>query len=555
MKPFFTNRYCHIGRYREIVNIISKHGLSQVLTLLGVRTGISLPWYKKEVEHQNVNIAHRLRIVLQELGPTFVKLGQILSTRPDLLPPTYITEFERLQDRVPAVGFEQIKTTLERETGLSLQDVFVRFNEKPLASASIGQVHEAILLSGEHVVVKVQRAGVERVIQTDLEIMYDVARMLEAKTEWGRYYKVVEMVDEFSRAIREELDYTIEGRNCDRMRTNFRGDPTVYIPRIYWEHSSTRALIQEYVEGIKITNEDELENQGADRPELARRITNAVFKQLLLDGFFHADPHPGNLAVGKENTIIFIDFGMVGRIDDQMKEQLGMMLLCVVRKDTDGIVRVLMDMGESQRKIDKLKLKRDINHLFDKYYNRPLGEIKIGQALRELLQLSFVYRIRVPVELVLMIRCLVLLESVVERLDDKVSIVDLAEPFGQKLLKEKLVPGHLAKTASNYLYEMSVITTDLPRRIDNLVHTIEDGELKIKLEHRNFRNFITNFNLVGNRLSFSLIVSSIIIGSSVIAQKNTNLLFGRVPIAETGFIIALGMGLWLIFSIIRSGRI
>lgn len=555
MKPFFTNRYRHIGRYREIVNIISKHGLSQVLALLGIRTGLSLPWYRKEVDQPTVSTAQRLRIVFQELGPTFVKLGQILSTRPDLLPPAYITELERLQDRVPPVGFEQIKTTLEQETGLSLQEVFARFNEKPLASASIGQVHEAVLLSGEHVVVKVQRAGVERVIQTDLEIMYDVARILEAKTEWGRYYKVVEMVDEFSRAIREELDYTIEGRNCDRMKKNFGEDTTVYIPVIYWEHSSTRVLILEYVEGIKITNEKELDKKGADRPELARRITNAVFKQLLLDGFFHADLHPGNLAVGKGNTIIFIDFGMVGRIDDHMKEQLGMMLLYIVRKDADGIVRVLIDMGDAYGKIDKPKLRRDINYLFDKYYNRPLGEIKIGQALRELLQLSFVYRIRVPVELVLMIRCLVLLESVVERLDDRVSIVDLAEPFGKKLLREKMVPGQLAKTASSYLFEMSTITTDLPRRIDNLIRTVEDGELKIKLEHKNFRNFVTNFNLVGNRLSFSVIVASIIIGSSVIAQKNTQLLFGRVPIAETGFIVALAMGLWLIVSIIRSGRI
>lgn len=555
MKPFFTNRYRHIVRYREIVNIISKHGLSQVLGLLGIRTGFSLPWYNKEVDRQTVNTAQRLRTVLQELGPTFIKLGQILSTRPDLLPSAYITELERLQDRVPAVGFEQIKTTLERETGLSLQEVFSQFNEKPLASASIGQVHEAFLLSGEHVVVKVQRAGVERVIQTDLEIMYDAARMLEAKTEWGRYYKIIEMVDEFSRAIREELDYTIEGRNCDRMKSNFRGDTTVYIPKIYWKHSSTRVLIMEHVDGTKITNEKELERQGANRPELARRITNAVFKQLLLDGFFHADPHPGNLAVGKANTVIFFDFGMVGRIDEQMKEQLGMMLLYIVRKDTDGIVRVLIDMGDAHRQIDKPKLKRDINHLFDKYYNRPLKEIKIGQALRELLQLSFVYRIRVPVELVLMIRCLVLLESVVERLDDKVSIVDLAEPFGKKLLREKMVPGQLAKTASNYLFEMSTITTDLPRRIDNLVRTLEEGELKIKLEHRNFRNFVTNFNLVGNRISFSLIIASIIIGSSVIAQKNTNLLFGRLPIAETGFVVALAMGFWLIVSIIRSGRI
>lgn len=554
MTLFFTKRYRHIKRYREIVNIISKHGLSHLLNFLGP-AGVAIPWKKQGPLQQPLNTARRLRLVLQELGPTFIKLGQILSTRPDLLSPVYISELEKLQDKVPAVGFHEIKSTLEGETGRAVDAIFLWLSEEPLASASIGQVHEANLLSGEHVVLKVQRAGMEEVIRTDLEIMYDVAKAVEARTEWGRYYKVTELVDEFARSISEELDYTTEARNADRMKENFAEDSSVKIPKVYWEYSSTRVLILEYAEGIKVTSEKELTEANIDKSQLAKTITNAIFKQVLFDGFFHADPHPGNISVKKDGSVIFMDFGMVGRLDDWMKEQLGLMLLHIIRRDVDGIVRVLLDLGNAHREVDKPRLKRDINHLFDKYYNRPLREIKIGYALRELLELSFVYRIRVPVELVLMIRCFVLLESIVERLDENISIVDLAEPFGKKLLQEKMVPGHLAKVASNYMFEISSITAGLPRRIDNLIGTLEDGDLNIKLEHRNLNKLMSRFNIIGNRISFSLIVASIIIGSSLIAQRSPQKLLWRLPIAEVGFVIALIMGLWLIVSIIRSGRI
>ncbi|HWI55332.1 MAG TPA: AarF/ABC1/UbiB kinase family protein [Desulfobacteria bacterium] len=555
MKPFFTSRYRHIGRYREIVNIISKHGLKSLLDAFGLNSGIGVLWRRRDEEQQPANTAERLRVVLQELGPTFIKLGQILSTRPDLLPPVFITELEKLQDKVPSVEFPQIKAILEQETGRNIDQIFSRLDTVPMASASIGQVHEAFMLSGEHVVVKVQRAGVERVIDTDLEILYDVANVLEARTIWGKHYNVVQMVEEFSRSIREELDYSIEGRNAEKMRNNLTDDGTVCIPKVYWAFSTTRILILEYMEGIKITSVEEIEKAGLDRSKLARRIASAIFKQLLIDGFFHADPHPGNVAAGKDNAILFMDFGMVGRIDDSMKEKLGLMLLNIVRRDSEGIVRVLIDIGDAHKKLDKVKLKRDIDHLFDKYYNRPLSEIRIGDALRELLQLSFVYHIRVPVELVLMIRCLVLLESVVEQLDRTVSVVDLAEPFGKRLLQDKMMPGQLGKTASNYLFQMSALTAGLPQRIDNLFDIIEEGELNVKLEHKNFSKFMKDFTLVGNRISFSLVVASIIIGSSIIAQKGMKIVLWRFPVAEAGFLIAMPLGIWLLISIIKSGRI
>lgn len=553
MKPLFTRRYRHIGRYREIVNVISKHGLGHLADYWGVNHGI--PWRKNDNDQQPLNMAQRLRMVLEELGPTFIKLGQILSTRPDILPPAYIDELEKLQDRVPPTSFEEIKATLNEELNLPIGSIFIRLDEKPMASASIGQVHEASLISGEHVVVKVQRAGVARVIETDLEIMTDMARMIEARTEWGRYYQITGMVEEFARSIREELDYTREGNNADRIRRNFIKDPTVNIPLIFWPYSTKKVLVMQYVEGIKITNEEELKFTGINRAVVARSLTNAVFKQILIDGFFHADPHPGNISVSQNDSIIFMDFGMVGRLDNWMQQRLGKMLLQIVRQDVDGIVKTLIELGNARRKVDKASLKRDINYLFDKYFDRPLGQVKIGHALRELLQMSYVYRIRVPVEMVLMIRCLILLEGTVERIDPQASIMDLAEPFGKRLLQEQFSPLRIAEAIFNYARDLSAISFELPKHMDNLIQTVEDGELKINLEHKNFNKFITRLNLVGNRISFSLVVASIIIGSSLIAQHSSHSILWRFPIAEAGFIIASLLGLWLLISIIRSGRI
>jgi ubiquinone biosynthesis protein len=405
------------------------------------------------------------------------------------------------------------------------------------------------------VVIKVQRASVERVVETDLEIMYDVARLLEARTGWGKFYKLVEMVDEFARSIREELNYIVEARNAQRLADNMKSNPRIRIPKVYWEFSTRRVLILEFVAGIKITSAQDLDEAGINTAEVGRMLANSILKQILYDGFFHADPHPGNVSVDQEQRIVFMDFGMVGRLDEWMKEKLGAMLFNIVRKDVNGIVRVLIEIGDPQKKVHKQGLKRDIYRLFDKYYNRPLEEIKIGHALRELLGMSFVYRIRVPVELVLMIRCLILLEGAVECLAPDVSIVELAEPFGKKLMREKLGPRRLGQALQSYLLELSAISFSFPRHLDNLVQTLEEGDLKVTLEHQNFNKLISRLNLVGNRISFSLIVASIIVGSSLIAQRSPQSLLWRFPIAEGGFVIAVLLGLWLLISIIRSRKI
>ncbi len=551
-----TSRYKHILRYREIANVLTKHGFGFLLDQTGISGGLRIPWRKTVRRgHEKLTTARRIRLVLEELGPTFIKLGQLMSTRPDLFPPDVIMELEHLQDQVQPVSFEEIKTIIEEELGASVAEVFAGIETAPLATASIGQVHRGRLAAGEEVVIKVQRQSVDRLIETDLEIMFDIARLLEWRTSWGRFYKLGEMVEEFARAIRQEVDYTYEARNAERFRENFAGENEVVSPEVFWPFTTRRVLVLEYVEGIKITALEELRAAGYNLSNVAKKVANAVFKQILVDGFFHGDPHPGNIAVLPEEKIFFMDFGMVGRLDDYLKDQFAAMLLHIVRRDLDGIVRVLLEIGKAHGKVNKQNLRKDINYLFSKYYDRPLKEIRIGEALRELLGMSYVYRIRIPAEVVLLTRTLLLLEGTIEKLSPGVSIVDLAEPFGKKLLYEKMAPGRVAKKIIDYGLDIITISRDLPRRADNLLHTMEAGELSFRIELKNFVQFVNRLNIVSNRLSFSIIIAAIIIGSSLIAQQSGSFLFRRYPVAEIGFVIAVLLGMWLLISIIRSGRI
>lgn len=554
MAPLFTKRYRHIRRYKEIINVISKHGLGHLGDRWGLGHILNIRWKQEHEPEAVINTAQRIRMVLEELGPTFIKLGQILSTRPDLIPSQYIEELEKLQDSIPASDYDEIEATLTEELGQPAADIFESFSQEPIASASIGQVHEARLITGERVVVKIQRPNVDKTIDTDMEIMKDVTRVLELRTEWGKHYRIAGMAEEFARSIREELDYTREGYNADRIRDNLTKSSGIYIPKVYWDYSTRKVLVMAYAEGIKITDEKAIDEAGINRGKTAKALTDAVFKQILIDGFFHADPHPGNLLL-KDNQIIFIDFGMVGRLDDWMKNKLGMLLLKIVRQDVRGAATALIELGDARRKVDVASLSRDIAYLFEKYYDRPLSQVKIGHGLREILQMAYVYKIRVPVELVMMIRCLILLEGTVEKIDPAVRIVEIAEPFGKRLVKDRFAPGKLAQEVMNYVQDLSQMSFQLPKHVDNLIQTLEEGELKVNLEHRSFAQFITKLNLVGNRISFSLVVASIIVGTSLIAQRSEHSILWRFPIAEAGFILASLLGLWLLISIIRSGRI
>lgn len=555
LKPFFTKHYRHFQRYNEIIRVISTHGFGYLLELSGIRKVMHWPWHHQEIPEFPLNIAKRFRMMLTELGPTFIKFGQVLSTRPDMLPVQYISQLELLQDQVLPIDFCKIKQTVETELGQPLELVFKKFNPDPLASASIGQVHEAVLTSGERVAVKVQRPGIVKTIETDLEIMYDVAGFIETRSEWGKLYKIRDFITEFARTIRDELDYIIEAKNAERFHKNFEGDRSVLIPKVHWKWTSKRVLVLDYVIGWKITASAQLEQNRIDKPEIAHKLSKIFFKQILIDGFFHADPHPGNIMISKEGVILLIDFGMVGRLDGWMKDRLVKIVLSILRRDVNTLLMVLNEFSSKPLKGSQHQLKRELYYLLDRYYNRPLKDIELSTLFRELLELSSRFQIRPPQELALIARCLVLLDNIITKLNPDTSLLELAKPFGPRLVLEKFTPENMKNVLLEYLLDLTTAVTRLPGKATELLQMASDGELKFKIEQHHFDLFISQLMILGNRLSSSIIIAAIIIGSSLISFKTAASLFGRLPIAEIGFFIALVMGIWLLISIIRSGRI
>lgn len=550
----FTNGYRHIQRYRQIINVISKHGLGHLLDFIGLKNPLRFPGRQKKT-NAYLSTAVRIRMVIEELGPAFIKLGQLLSIRPDLLPPNYLVQLEKLQEQVTPVSFDKIKEVIESELQQPLSAVFAELEPDPIAAASIGQVHSGRLRTGERVVVKVQRPGVKKIVTTDLEILGDIARFLESRTEWGRSYNIVGLVDELSRTIRDELDYTVEAGNADRFAENFQNDPSVRFPKVFWKYSTRQMLVLETVTGIKINDFAGSEELDANKRIAAKNLVNAILKQLLIDGFFHADPHPGNILLAPNGAILFLDFGMVGRLDNWMRERLVFLMFNLIQENVANIVDILMEIGDIRGDANRKILRHEIFYLFDKYYHQPLNRIHIGTALHELLSLAWSYRFKFPKELSLIARCLFLLESTVSKLTPESSLLELSQPFGSKLLREQLSWRHLSKTGLTLFQNWLFFSLELPERLNNIFRSAEKGELKLILEHHNFDSFITKMNLIGNRLSFSLIIAAIIIGSSLIAHQTQLTLFGTFPIAEAGFIVAVLMGVWLLISIIRSGKI
>ncbi len=543
----------HLRRYREIANILAKHGFGYILDQTGLIQYLPKQ-SQRRASKERWGAPERILHVLEELGPSFVKLGQIMSIRKDLLPEEYIEQLSKLQDEVPPFPFEQVEEVIEVEFTKTIENLFATFNKKPLASASIGQVHQATLKSGEQVVVKIQRPGIKEKIETDLEILFNIARFVENRTATGKHYRPVDIVEEFAQSVRNELDYMAEGRNAERIASMFVNDDGVIIPGVYWEFTSRRVLVLEFVEGIKISNHTALDNAGVDKRKIAKIVVNAMLKQAFEEGFFHGDPHPGNLTVLSSDQVAFLDFGQVGRIDDWLRERFSDLILALISQSVNGIVRSMLKLGAIERHVNMQALKKDVARIKGKYYGMPMSEIKVGEALNEMLQLSYKYRIRVSPEITLLIKSLMTLEALVQELDPKLSVVDIAEPYGKKILRQRFSPSKLGQGVSEYAWEIGSLLSDLPSRAENVISLLEEGKLRIQLEHENFKNFFNLLNLISNRLSMSIIIASVIVGSSLIAQNTEQSILWRYPVAEVGFLIAVIMGMWLIYTIFRSGR-
>jgi ubiquinone biosynthesis protein len=553
-------RIRHINRYREVASVLARHGFGLILEEMGLVNLLSFPkrLFRIEEEADPQTLGERLRTALEELGPTFVKMGQIASTRPDILPDYLIYELEKLQDQVPPFTFSEASKIIEAELGATPREIFEVFDPTPIAAASIGQVHHAVLKSGEEVAVKVQRPMIAQVIETDLEILQDLAGLAERRIEWAKLYHVQEMADEFARSLRSELDYNIEGRNAEKIGKQFAGDSSIRIPKVYWKYSKKRVLTLEFIRGIKLSQIENLETLGYSRKLLSENLIKAMFKQILLEGFFHGDPHPGNIFVLPGQIIAFIDFGMIGRLTPDMKDNFASLVIGMMKGKTEEMIDAVYEMGIVPQDINRKALVRDVDLLREKYLDVPLSQVHLGEAVNDLFQVAFRHRIIIPADLVLLGKSLLSLEGIVERLDPSVSIIDLAEPFGRQLLIERFRPKNLADKAWHNLKDYTELVIQLPKQIKELLLTLQRGKIRLEITIPELESFLRKLDRISNQISFSIILLSfsIIMCGLVIASAlgRQPLVLWHIPAIETGSVIAAVMFFLLIFSIFRSGR-
>jgi ubiquinone biosynthesis protein len=554
----FRRQYAEIARAREITEILIKNGLGFVAEQSGLSRFLSF-WRRRRMEGgasdaSALSVAERVRHTLEELGPTFIKIGQVLSGRADLLPAEYIWELTKLLDAAPPVPESQIEACIVEELGAPLDKLFASFESEPIASASIGQVHQATLLDGQKVVVKVQRPGVERTVNADLDLLARQARFLERRSVRARESHLLEIVEELSQALRDELDYTVEGRNADRLRHNLADDERVIIPRVHWDHSTRRVLTMEALKGFKLTDPRRLSQEQYNLSAVAELTVDLYLRQVFVDGFFHADPHPANILVC-DDKIGLVDFGMVGQLTPAIRNSLGSLLLALLGQDCQEVVRMILHMGAASRTTDPAAVERDVQRLLMRYYGLPLEMTPIGQVLQEVLTAAFKHRIHLPPDLALLARVVIVLEGVALSLDASFNLAEMAKPFGERLLRERFSWRRLQNEALQTAGIAGRMMRDLPQHAESLIKQLQGGEMTLGIDLRQLARIIAKFDSMVSRLAFSIVVAALIIGSAVVIHGGAidwNFLGLRLPIAHISFVLAAIMGLWLLISIVRS---
>jgi len=500
------------------------------------------------------NAAERFRFVLEELGPTFVKFGQILSLRRDIFSEDFIRELERLQDEVPPFPFEHVRAEILSNFRKPVEKLFLSIDEKPLAAASIGQVHKATLFDGRSVVVKVQRPGIKETVETDLNILMNLARLLERYIPEARLYDPVGIVEEFAQSIRKELDFRIEGRSADRFREIFKGSTTIYIPEVIWTLSGRHILTMEYSTGIKIT---EVDGDLRYKHRLAKNFVDSYLIQIFEHGFFHADPHPGNIFILQDGRICFHDFGIMGHFDEEMMDNLSNLFLALMDKDVGRLMDIYLDVGLLAGEFDPKAFKREVRNFLEDYYDLPLRDISFAEFVNGLIAIGRRFRIKTPTDLLLFGKTFMIVESIVRTLDPEFNLIENIRPYTQILLKKRLFePSRVYKDIIRTGIEINNILRKLPGELHHMLRRFQEGRLEIEVRHEKLEDLELHVDKASNRLSFSLIIAAIIVGSSIIMQTQIGpLLLGFPVIGVAGYFVAGFLGLWLVWAILRSGRL
>jgi len=552
--------YRHINRYREIITVLVKHGFGDLVAKSNLEKHIASGkrFLPRGGDAKIVSLSRweRIRMALEELGPTFIKLGQIMSKRPDLLPQELLVELEKLEDSVPPFSEEEAKQLIEKELNEPIANLFKEYASTPIASASIAQVHKAVLTSGEIVAVKVQRPGIEQVIETDIEIMLHLATLMEEHIKGTDILNPVGIIKEFERSIRKEIDFTIEATHIERFGRIFQEETTICVPKVYRSYTTRKVLTMEFIDGIKVSNIDALLESGSDPKIIASRGATLVLKQVFEHGFFHADPHPGNIFVLDNNIICFLDFGMMGVLLPKHKEHLGSIVVGIVNRDAERITKALLQFSGNNRIENIEGLEYQIFELIEQYSYIPLKSLNMGELLKKLIKLISSYKLKIAPEFYLLIKALVTIEGVGRKLDPDFDMVKHTEPFAKKLLRERLSPRKLTKDIYLSATELSLLLRDLPSEMREIIGQIKLGQVKMGFEHKGLEPMLEKHDQISNRIAFAIVLASLIIGSSLIVLSGIPPKWDGIPIIGiVGFLGAGVMGFWLLISILRHGKI
>lgn len=513
----------HRSRYRRIATILENHGLGLGLGLLGLEKWI--PFNKGVLGHarrdEPYTSPEHLRLALEELGPTFIKLGQLLSTRNDLLPAAYLAELVKLQDAAPPEAWEPMKAVIREELGADPGQLFAQFDPQPLAAASIGQAYAATLHDGTQVVVKVRRPGAVAQIHEDLEILQNLAERADKRWDAARQYNLPGIVEEFSRTLRAELDYLQEGRNAERFAADFADSPDVAVPQVFWETTTSRVLTLERMHGIRVDDLPALDAAGIDRNQLARRGADLILTMVFENRFFHADPHPGNLFIQTDGSIALIDFGMVGQLDEEVTEQLSDVLLAFTRGDSNALATALLALSITKNTSDRGELGRSLDVFVSRYLGRPLSDINLSHLLGELLALLRHHHLQLPQQTALLFKVLMMGEALAARLDPEFEMLQALTPFSERIVQRQFSLPALAKRWAQASADAGALLLELPGTLKQLRRVLENGGLEVHLRAAELEPLVGRAERIGNRLIAGMITAALINGIGELVSGNT----------------------------------
>ena len=549
----------YLRRYRQIVEILADYGFGAFLAQMRLSDRLNIPrrWRRRrDIPGDAMTNPRRLRRAFEDLGPTFIKFGQILSTRSDIMPPEYLEELSFLQDKVAPVSWDEARQVVETELGAPVEELFAQVDPVPIASASLAQVHVARLVGGEEVVVKIQRPNLEKTVNLDLDIIYDLAQTAQQRISLASRFEVGDLAEEFASALRTELDFRREAWNADRFRKNFADEPHLYVPKIFWDYSTQRLLVMERIRGIKIDNLEAIKAAGYDPRRLSMHAANFALKEVLIDGFFHADPHPGNMLIMPGEVIGVLDFGTVGRLDDRDRANLARLFIAGVQLDVEGIVDQLQRMGVADYRVDRMGLQRDLKRILTRYYGYPIYEINAQEVAKEVQPIMYEYKLYVPTDYYLLMKTVIMMQGVGLNLDPDFDIFEAAQPYMGKLFRRMWLPSSWGPDVLRMAMDWKDFATILPRKASRILDQVERGQLTVQAELPQLETTINTIDRLINRIIFSVLVAAMIVALALLLPRlDYAWPWGLLTwIILVGFFVLVFLAIRLAWLVFRSGR-